>query len=97
VTLYELPSVLLYNNPLNRYQMGPQIEGMKYNQDGSLDIYIQHDPPTNKTQSSNWLPAPAGKFVLSLRIYHPKPDMFQLDKHKVPLPGVEPRTKESKK
>jgi hypothetical protein len=97
VTLYELPSVLLYNNPLDRYQMGPQIEGMKYNQDGSLDIYIQHDPPTNKTQSSNWLPAPAGKFVLSLRIYHPKPDMFQLDKYKVPLPGVEPRTRGSKK
>jgi hypothetical protein len=35
----------------------------------------------------NWLPAPAGKFV---RMYHPKPDMFQLDVHKALLPGIKP-------
>ena len=30
--------------------------------DGSLDLYIQHDPPAG--HESNWLPAPAGAFVL---------------------------------
>lgn len=90
VTMYELPWVMLYDNAINRYQMGPQLEEMKFNKDGSLDIYIQNLPPKDKSKLGNWLPAPAGKFVLSFRMYHPKPDMFQLDAHKVPLPGIKP-------
>lgn len=90
VTMYELPSVLLYDNPINRYQMGPQLEEMTFNKDGSVDIYIQHNPPKGKGKQGNWLPAPAGKFVLSLRLYNPKPNMFQLDVHKAPLPGIKP-------
>lgn len=86
----ELPSVLLYDNAINRYQMGPQIEDMRFNKDGSLDIYIQHDPPKDKSKQGNWLPAPSGKFVLSIRMYNPRPDMFQLDVHKAPLPGIKP-------
>jgi hypothetical protein len=93
LTMYELPSVLLYDNPLNRYQMGPQLEEMKLNKDGSLDIYIQHQAPKDKNKLGNWLPSPAGKFVLSLRLYDPKPDMFQLDTHRAPLPGVKPIAK----
>ena len=90
VTMYELPSLMLYDNSINRYQMGPQLEEMKFNEDGSLDIYIQNLPPNDKSKMGNWLPAPSGKFALSLRMYDPKPDMFQLDLHKVPLPGVKP-------
>lgn len=89
LTMYELPSVLLYNNPLNRYQMGPQIESMTYNKDGSLDIYIGHRQPKDKSKLGNWLPAPSEQFVLSLRMYEPKADMFTLDAHKAPLPGVQ--------
>jgi len=89
LTMYELPSVMLYDNPLNRYQMGPQIESMSYNKDGSLDIYIGHQQPKEKSKQGNWLPAPSGWFVLSLRMYNPKADMFTLDAHKVPLPGVQ--------
>jgi hypothetical protein len=37
---------------------------------GSLDIYIQHDPPPG--HESNWLPAPSGSFSLSMRLYLPK-------------------------
>jgi hypothetical protein len=90
VTMYELPSVMLYNNPINRYQMGPQLEEMTFNKDGSLDIFIQHNPPKDKNKLGNWLPAPAAKFVLSIRMYNPKPNMLQLDEHKVPLPGIRP-------
>jgi hypothetical protein len=90
VTMYELPSVMLYNNPINRYQMGPQLEEMTFNKDGSLDIYIQHDPPKDKSKLGNWLPATAAKFVLSIRMYNPKPNMLQLDVHKAPLPGIRP-------
>jgi hypothetical protein len=89
LTLYDLPSVMLYDNAINRYQMGPQIEEMTYNKDGSLDIYIQHNPPKEKNKQGNWLPSPAGKFVLSIRLYNPASNMLQLDAHKVPLPGVQ--------
>lgn len=58
------------DNPINRYSIGNLTEGLKYNSDGSLDIYIQHYSP-GKRLESNWLPAPEGGFYLSLRLYLP--------------------------
>ena len=39
--------------------------------DGSIDVAIQHDPPAG--DQTNWLPAPAGPFVVTLRMYWPQP------------------------
>ncbi len=70
-------SLTMYNekqafvaNPINRYAIGDR-DKMKFNKDGSLDIYIQHDSPGN-VKESNWLPANAGDFNLIMRIYWPK-------------------------
>lgn len=57
-------------NPLNRYTLS-QRNALKANPDGSVDLYIQHDSP-GADKESNWLPAPADKFVLMLRMYWPK-------------------------
>jgi hypothetical protein len=57
-------------NPLNRYTLSPR-NALKYNEDGSLDFYIQKESPS-KEKESNWLPAPAGKFKLMLRLYWPQ-------------------------
>lgn len=57
-------------NPLNRHNLSPR-NTLKYNEDGSLDLYLQKDSP-GKDKESNWLPAPAGKFALMLRMYWPR-------------------------
>jgi hypothetical protein len=56
-------------NPLNRYSISPR-QNLKTNADGSVDLYIQKDSP-GADKESNWLPAPAGKFILMLRMYWP--------------------------
>lgn len=70
-------SITMYNsegyfadNPINRYAIGDRTQGMKYNDDGSLDFYIQHENP-GKDKESNWLPAPTGEFSLAMRLYIP--------------------------
>jgi len=68
-------SLTMYNdrqffvdNPIDRYAIGDR-DALQPNPDGSLDLLIQHEPPTS---DSNWLPAPAGSFNLMLRMYWPK-------------------------
>ena len=43
---------------------------LKANPDCSIDLYLQHDSP-GADKEANWLPAPAGKFILMLRMYWP--------------------------
>jgi len=57
-------------NKLNRYTLSQRNE-FKENKDGSVDLYIQNVSP-GKGKESNWLPAPAGRFILMLRLYWPK-------------------------
>ena len=57
-------------NALNRYTLS-QRNKLITNPDGSVDLFIQHDSP-GKDKEANWLPAPAGQFVLMLRMYRPK-------------------------
>ena len=72
LTMYELPSRLLIENPLNRYLLNsPMLPQFKRDADGGLTFYIQHKSP-GKAKKSNWLPAPAGPFSVVLRLYWPK-------------------------
>ena len=60
LTMYDLKTRLLVDNPINRYSIGDRTEGLKKNEDGSLTIYVQKDSP-GKDKESNWLPAPTGR------------------------------------
>jgi len=69
VTLYDSNSFFV-DNPLDRYALSSWMPFAR-NPDGSLDLYIQQDSP-GKDKEANWLPAPAGAFNLTLRMYWPK-------------------------
>ena len=55
--------------------IGDRTPGLKYNYNGSLDIYLQYDSP-GPDKESNWLPAYDGPFSLQARLYWPNPDML---------------------
>lgn len=73
LTMYD-DQLYLTENSLNRYALG-QYNSLQREEDGSIDIYIQHDSP-GKSKESNWLPAPEGNFILMLRLYWPKETIF---------------------
>lgn len=73
LTMYDAQSFFV-ENPINRYNISAWMP-LKYNADGSLDIYIQKDSP-GKAKESNWLPAAAGDFSVTLRVYWPKESMI---------------------
>jgi hypothetical protein len=64
---------LMVANPINRYNVG-SLTGLTANADGSIDIYIQNAAPAG--HESNWLPSPAGDFILMLRAYQPGPSVL---------------------
>ena len=68
ITMYD-SKYFFVENPINRYSISAR-QNLKKNTDGSIDIYIQKESP-GADKESNWLPAPADKFVLMLRMYWP--------------------------
>ena len=69
VTMYT-PQFFFDPNSLQKQTVGPR-DQLKYNADGSLDLYFSHSRPA-KAPAANWLPAPAGAFILMLRMYWPE-------------------------
>ena len=62
-------------NSINRYGILPSMP-LKYNADGSLDVYIQARSP-GADKEANWLPCPpSDPFNLSVRIYQPKKEVL---------------------
>jgi hypothetical protein len=57
-------------NVLNRYAIAPWMP-LKFNADGSLDIYLQAESP-GPDKEANWLPTPSGAFNVTIRNYWPK-------------------------
>ena len=69
ITMYDA-DYFFVKNALNRYTLSPR-NALKYNADGSLDLFIQAESP-GKDKEDNWLPAPKEKFILMMRNYWPK-------------------------
>ena len=72
ITMYQLPSSLLVDNPINRYLLNsPMLPSFVKDADGGITFYVQNKSP-GKEKEANWLPAPAGPFWISMRLYWPK-------------------------
>lgn len=74
LTMYELPTSLLTENPINRYLINSSMEpDLVRDADGGITLYIQHESPGHDKEA-NWLPAPNGPFFMVMREYWPKPE-----------------------
>ncbi len=70
VTMYDAEGYQVAND-LNRFALGDRDE-LRFNADGSLDIYMQHESP-GEDKVSNWLPSPAnGVLGVTMRLYAPR-------------------------
>ncbi len=69
ITLYDDDGFQVPNS-LNRFAVSSWMP-FKYNADGSLDLYVQHENPEGANEA-NWLPAPKGPYNLTMRLYAPK-------------------------
>jgi DNA sulfur modification protein DndE len=74
----------LVSNPLNRFALGSNSK-LKYNADGSLDVYLQNDSP-GKQLETNWLPTPTEDFDVTARMYWPQANI--LDNASWSLPAI---------
>jgi hypothetical protein len=76
LTMYDLPQQLLVANSIDRYLINsPMLPNLKLDADGGLTLYIQNASPGADRQA-NWLPAPAGAFMMVLRDYWPEQSMI---------------------
>ena len=70
ITMYDAEGFQVANE-IDRFAIGDR-DALTYNDDGSLDIYVQHDNPGPELES-NWLPAPEGPLGITMRLYAPLP------------------------
>lgn len=85
VTSYDEEGYLEANEE-QRYSLGSHHE-LTYNADGSLDFYLSNKSPAD--ESSNWVPAPKGRFKVLLRIYWPDDEVLNGQWQIPPLEKIE--------
>jgi hypothetical protein len=76
VTLYDARHRLVDGHVL-RHKLGSRDE-WHLAPDGSLPIYLQHDDP-GAARESNWLPAPAEEFTVTMRLHWPRENALDSD------------------
>jgi hypothetical protein len=74
VSMYD-PQGYYVPNAIDRYNLAAWMP-LRYNADGSLDLYIQAASP-GADREANWLPSPtSGPFNITVRIYWPKQEVL---------------------
>ncbi|MBD9638945.1 DUF1254 domain-containing protein [Ensifer sp. ENS07] len=86
LTVYNAADKMLIENPIQRYKLGADTQGLKVNADGSFEVPLQASKPDGDN-AANWLPAPAGPFYIILRLYQPKDEVLSGN---YDLPQIDP-------
>ena len=74
LTAYDMETAAFIRN-MPKAGTGSKVEGLIYNDDGSVDLYI--GPKAPKGKEANWIPTdPERKFFLLFRFYGAKPQIF---------------------
>jgi hypothetical protein len=74
VTMYDAKGFQVAK-PMESFAIGDR-DGLKFNDDGSLDLYIQPESSV-KDKESNWLPsAKSGELSVTMRVYAPRPEVL---------------------
>jgi len=71
ISLYDSETGAFVENSIKRYSIGDRTVGLTYNDDGSLDIYLQQNEPDEAALAANWLPTPTRGFYLNFRLFNP--------------------------
>ena len=89
ITMYDADGFPVPNS-IKRYAIGDS-DSLRYNDDGSLDIYIQPESP-GRDKDSNWLPAPkSGELNITMRLYAPKTEALDGRWNPPAISGTIPR------
>ncbi len=87
-TANEIPGYFLIPNPVNRYAIRDRTKNLKFNADGSLDIYLQKDQP-EPDKVSNWLPLAEGESTVTVRVYIPEKPLLDGEYKLPPIETIE--------
>ncbi|PHS11131.1 MAG: hypothetical protein COA78_10340 [Blastopirellula sp.] len=71
LSMYNVSDGSFVENVIKRYAIGDRTPGLRFEEDGSLFLYMQHDSPYDPKKKANWLPTPKEGFYLDLRLYVP--------------------------
>lgn len=74
LTMYNMDKNLV-DNEINRYSISDRSEGIQFDEDGGLTIYISHTKPED-SKVNNWLPAPEDEFYMFIRTYLPTDEII---------------------
>ena len=88
-TVYDAATRLLAAHPSGRYKLGDRDRDMVRGEDGSLTIYLQHEPPVG-APLANWLPVPQAPFQVVGRLYWPEPELLDKRYRPPPLTPAQP-------
>ena len=81
LTVYDA-DMFLVPNEIERYSIGDRTPGLRYDDDGGLTIVVGGPRPADP---SNWLPAPAGRYSMGLRVYEGSDDVVSAEWFPPPL------------
>lgn len=74
ITLYDMATAQLIANDWDKFRIGDNTPGLKYEEDGSLRLFISPEPPKDADYVPNWIPSTRDKDIqlnIVMRIYGP--------------------------